>query len=290
MTAPNNPMPATLPAGATSTVVNSIRQAARATNVDFGLLMAQAKQESGFQADAKATGSSATGLYQFIDSTWLSMVQHYGDKYGIGALAAHITMDPSGRATVADAALRYRILELRKDPQLSASLAAEYAKKNKGEIEQALGRPAGNADIYMAHFLGAAGAVTFLKAVQKNGNVAAADILPEAAAVNRAVFYDGSGRASTVSEIYRSFVGRIDKEAAQLSGAVGIPGSLSHPGTSLGTSPDMPAIIRRLSVSGSPLSQPMAAMLNVFALSALKLLDHPPPSTVPAGTSNRRSI
>ena len=37
MTAPNNPMP-TLPPGATPTVVGSIRQAARATDIDFGLL------------------------------------------------------------------------------------------------------------------------------------------------------------------------------------------------------------------------------------------------------------
>ncbi len=265
MTAANNPLP-TLPPGATSGVVSSIRQAARATNIDFGLLMAQAQQESGFQADAKASGSSATGLFQFIDSTWLGLVQRFGAKYGVGAQAQQVTTDAAGRASVADPATRQQILDLRKDPRLSSALAAEYARQNKGELEQALGRPAGNADLYMAHFLGASGATTFLKAVASAGATTGAELLPEAAAANHGAFYDANGRPLSVAQIYQSFSTKINQQAAQLAGAG------PSPTPALGTGSDVSSLIRGLTFDGRQLSSPMAAMLNVFALSALKLI------------------
>src|SRR5690242_13509310 len=98
-------------------VLQGIRQASQATQVDFGFLMAQAAQESGFQADAKAKTSSAAGLYQFVASTWLDMVRLHGAQYGIGDLAAQVTTDAAGRSVVADPAVRARILDLRTDPR-----------------------------------------------------------------------------------------------------------------------------------------------------------------------------
>jgi Transglycosylase SLT domain len=266
MAAPNNPMPI-LPPGATGGVVSSIRQAARATNVDFGLLMAQAQQESGFQADAKASGSSATGLYQFIDSTWLTLVQRFGEKYGVGSLAQQITTDSAGHPTVADPATRQRILDLRKAPGLSAAMAAEFTRQNKGELEQALGRPASNADLYMAHFLGAGGATTFLKALASAGATPAADLLPDAAAANRSVFYDAAGRPLSVAQIYQSFASRINQQAAQFGGGV------TSPIAGLASASDVSPFLRSLGFDASQLPSPMAAMLNLFALSALKLLN-----------------
>ena len=283
MTAPNSPMPP-LPPGATPTVVGSIRQAARATDIDFGLLMAQAQQESGFQADAKASGSSATGLFQFIDSTWLGLVRQFGDKYGAGALAQQITTDGAGRASVADPATRQKILDLRKDPRLSAALAAENARLNKGALEQALGREAGNADLYMAHFLGAGGATTFLKAVSSAGSTVAADLLPDAAAANRTVFYDDrTGRARSVAEIYQSFSSKIAADAQRLTSAAPLANAPA-------ASAESPAFIRSLSFDGHRLTPAMAAMLNVFAVSALKLLGDGPSPALPRPVTGRRSI
>ncbi len=274
MTAASNPM-SPLPSAASASVVGSIRQAARATDIDFGLLMAQAQQESGFKPDAKASGSSATGLFQFIDATWLGLVQRFGDKYGLGALAARIHTDAAGRPVVADAAMRQRILDLRRDPRFSAALAAEFARENKIELEQALGRPAGNTELYLAHFLGAGGAISFLKAVQRDGGTAAAGLLPEAAAVNRAVFYDAqTGRARSVAEIYESFSRRIGEEAQRFAETdAGANGDSARAGVS--------PFIRNLGFDGRSLSEPLAAMLNVFAFAALKLLDGPP-SAAPA--------
>src|ERR1700742_4572344 len=83
-------------------IVSDIRRASRAANVDFSYMMAQAGQESSFQPDAKATTSSATGLYQFIDTTWLNSVKQWGGKYGLADVAAKITVGSNGQATVAD--------------------------------------------------------------------------------------------------------------------------------------------------------------------------------------------
>src|SRR5260370_41671072 len=102
MTAPDDPLP--VPPGVSPTVASGIRQASRATSIDFGMLMAPAKQESGFRVDAKASGSSATGLFQFITSTWLSLVQRFGEKYRICDLAHPIATNTIGQATVADPA------------------------------------------------------------------------------------------------------------------------------------------------------------------------------------------
>src|SRR5215469_18604578 len=111
-------------------VVQGIREASRSTHIDFGYLMAEAAQESGFHADAKAGTSSATGLFQFVDSTWLDMVRQHGAQHGLGEFAQQITTDASGRPVVSDPATRTQILALRKDPAISAALAAELAKSN----------------------------------------------------------------------------------------------------------------------------------------------------------------
>lgn len=263
MTTSSPPLPP-LPFGATPGVVSSIRQAAQATDLDFGLLMAQAQQESGFQTDAKASGSSATGLFQFIESTWLAMVKRFGDKYGVAGLAQQITTGANGHAQVADPATRQRILDLRQDPGLSSALAAEYARLNKGALEQSLGRPAGGADLYLAHFLGSGGAVTFLKALRQSGSAPAADLLPQAAAANRAVFFDASsGRPRSVGEIYQDFATRIDREMQQYGGQT-LPGTPPAPAAA--------SLTRSLPFDGRQLAPPMMAMLNMFTVSALKLL------------------
>ena len=279
MSTPSDPVPP-LPA---TNVVSSMRQANCTTTIDFGLLMAQAKAESGFRVDAMAKGSSASGLFQFINSTWLILVQRFGDKHGIGALARQVETDAQGRPTVADPAIRQRILDLRNDTPLSAALAAEYAQINKGELEQALGRPAGNADLYLAHFLGAAGATALLQAVAHNGDAVAAGLLPRAAAANRSVFFDDGGRARSVAEIYRSFAHRIDSEAQRLSDA---SAAANIDSAAPAGAPDF---VRRLGFDGRQLSQPMLAMLNALALSALQLLADPRPAAR-AGAPARRSL
>src|ERR1700739_2624052 len=115
MTAPSNSA-AALGRAVDPMILRSIRQASQASSTDFGLLMAQAARESGFRADAKSASSSAAGLFQFVDSTWLDMVHRFGDKYGVGDLAQQISQTSSGKLVVADASTKQKILDLRHDP------------------------------------------------------------------------------------------------------------------------------------------------------------------------------
>lgn len=281
MTAPSNSVPP-LPS---ATAEGSIRQASRPTSVDFGLLMARAKAESGFRVDATARSSSASGLFQFINSTWLILVQSFGEKYGVDPkLARQISTDTQGRAIIADPAARQRILDLRNNADLSAALAVEYARINRAELERALGRPAGNADLYLAHFLGAAGATALLRAVAHNGDAVPAALLPKAAAANPSVFFDGSGRALSVAELYRSLAQRIDGEA-QHAARVRAAGASNRGATAA----EAPAFVRRLGFDGHQLSPPMLAVLNAFALSALQLLAGPGPMPR-AAAPHQRSV
>jgi hypothetical protein len=271
-------------------VLNGVRQASKATGVDFAYLMAQAAQESGFQANAAAPSSSAKGLYQFIDGTWLQMMRDHGAQYGQGALASQIQTGASGVAYVSDPALRQRILNLRNDPTLSAALGAEYARGNKEQIEATLGRPATATDLYMAHFLGGSGATQFLAAIQQNGNSPAADLLPKAAAANPSVFYDADGKARTVSEIYSDFQNRIESKAASFAGLstttatasanVGrINPALMNPAM-LGPDPKRTAAIAAFpsgdedapAAPNSPYAKPTLSLFSVVALSALELI------------------
>jgi hypothetical protein len=244
-------------------IVGDIRRASRLANVDFGYLMAQAAQESSFQPDAKATTSSATGLYQFIDSTWLAAVKQYGAKYGLGTFASQIQLTDGGTPHLADPVVRRQILELRKDPKVAAEIAAEFAHQNKTEVERALGRPASSTDLYLAHFLGAQGATAVVKTIEHDGKAKAADLLPQAAAANRSVFYDSAtGEAKTVAQIYQNFAAKIERQISQYSGATGDTGEGAVDAAVFKSPLDLP----------SKVNQPMLAMMNVITLAAMKLV------------------
>jgi hypothetical protein len=296
MTVPNNPFPA-LSRAVDPTVLRSIRQASQATSTDFGLLMAQAQRESGFRADAKSSTSSASGLFQFVDSTWLDMVHRFGDKYGVGDLAQQISQTGNGKLVVANANTKQKILDLRQDPAISACLAAEYAKQNQTEIEQSLGRPLSRGDVYMAHFLGAGGATQFLKALDTKGDMPAAKLLPDAAAANPGIFYDAAGHAKSVRDIYQSVASKIEKDAssfaadgaasmvpastsaksfavASMANTFGLNSNLIGTESGSGTSgTGMSSIGHAVDWSGVKLSAPMLQMLNVVALAALKMTE-----------------
>jgi len=183
-------------------VLASIQQASANTGVDFSYLMAQASRESSFDPGAKASTSSATGLYQFVEQTWLGTFKEHAAEYGYGDLAASITKNADGRYAVGDAATKKQILDLRKDPTLNAAMAAELASDNKAKLEAALGHPVSATDLHLAHFLGLNGALRFIRKLDSDPSATGAAMFPRAAAANASVFYDEKGNARTVAEIY----------------------------------------------------------------------------------------
>ena len=203
-------------------VLNGIQQASANTGVDFSYLMAQAAKESGFNPDAKSKASSAAGLYQFVEQTWLSVVRKHGAEYGIGDMADKIKLGNDGKLHVADPALRKQILDLRRDPTISAAMAAEHAADNGERLEAKLNRPVKPADLYLAHFLGLNGAVNFLSDMEHDPNQGAASACPKAAAANRSVFYRADGSQRTLKEIYDRFESRMTSEMAAYDDLEGV--------------------------------------------------------------------
>ena len=203
-------------------VLGAVRDASRRTGADFDYMLAKAAQESGFRADAEAATSSATGLYQFIDRTWLQMVRDHGARHGLGGLARQIGEAPDGGPAVADPALRQRILDLRRDPRLNAVMAGELANDNRAHLQRTIGGEIGPTELYLAHFLGAEGAEVFLKARRETPHRPAAELFPAAARANRAVFFDPATGAPRSLQAVR------DRFADSLEGLM--PGSKSDPG------------------------------------------------------------
>jgi hypothetical protein len=197
----------------TKGVQQAIAAAASRTGVDFGYLLGQAKLESGLRANAKASGSSASGLYQFIESSWLSVVKKHGAEHGLGWAADAI--GPGNR--VASAGTRQAILALRNDPAAASLMAAEHASDNKDALKGALGRDATGTDLYMAHFLGLGGAKQFLSKMASNPDASGAALFPQAARANRGVFFTPSGQPRSLSQIYERFgakLGSVGETAA----------------------------------------------------------------------------
>lgn len=193
---------ANMVANAPQRVVHAIQKASAKTGVDFAYLLENAAAESSFNPLAKAKTSSATGLFQFIESTWMSMVKNHGHKYGLGEFADKI--DANGR--VADRTTRKNILELRKDPQMSSYMAAEFAAQNKARLESNLGGDIGKTELYFAHFMGAGGASAFLKELEENPLSRGVDLFPREARANRGVFFDQqTGQPRTLQQIYDFF-------------------------------------------------------------------------------------
>lgn len=188
--------------GTKSQVFAAIRQAASATGADFQYLLDTASRESGLKTQAKSATSSASGLFQFVDQTWMGLVKKYGAQYGLGAYSAAISQGADGRFKADNPAERQAILALKNDPRTSALMAGHYASDSRDRLEDRLGRDVGNGELYAAHFLGADSASRLIKLNTSNPGASAASAFPQAANANRSVFYHADGSAKSVREVY----------------------------------------------------------------------------------------
>lgn len=167
-----------------------LKTAAQRTGVDYGTLMAFCKQESGFNPNAKASTSSAKGLFQFTNKTWADMVNKYGNTLGIGI---NDVMDPLSNAT----------------------MGAMYIKENTSALKRA-GIPVNGTTLYAAHFLGAGGAVQLFGA---NPNTDASALMPSAAKANPGIFKNKDGTSKTVAEVQQTLFDKVGKNVDAASAA-----------------------------------------------------------------------
>nr|WP_298684460.1 transglycosylase SLT domain-containing protein [uncultured Dongia sp.] len=250
-------------------VLAGIRQASQSTGIDFGYLMAQANRESSFDPAAQAKTSSAAGLYQFVEQTWLGVVKNHGAEYGQGDLADKITRRSDGHFTVENAALRKEILNLRRDPTFAAAMAAEHAADNEAKLQEKLGRDVTGTDLYLAHFLGISGALKFLRNMEDSPEKTGASLFPKAAAANQNVFYTDSGRAKTVSEIYDKFAASMNADMATYAAFEGsaAPATLvADAGSSLPASPNAAYLSAFRTASSAPTTAAPSGLSKVGSL------------------------
>jgi hypothetical protein len=219
-------------------IIDSIKAASASTGVDFDFLVAQATVESGLRgaAHARQPHSTAAGLFQFTAQTWLRMLRDHGAAHGHGELAGQITALANGHLGAADRASEKQILDLRQDPTLSAIMAGELAKQNGQALQKAFDRKAGPAELHLAHLLGAAGAIRFLRARTADATQSAADVMPAAARQNPQLFFGrGDHSPSTVAAVYGKIKNRIEtplKELAAATQSLGVAARL-RPGPGL---------------------------------------------------------
>jgi len=191
----------------------AIQRASNATGVDFSFLMGTARRESGYNPVAKAPTSSAAGLFQFVEQTWLGVVKKHGAKHGYARYADLIQQGADGRYRVTGAEARQAVMNLRYDAHAAALMAGELAADSASYLRGRVGRDPTAGELYIAHFLGPKGSARLIEAVRTSPGATAAGLFPEAAAANRRIFYR-VGRAATVSEVYANLTsGQTDAAA-----------------------------------------------------------------------------
>jgi hypothetical protein len=91
-------------------------------------------------------------------------------------------------------------------------MAGVLAGHNRQSLTKALGREPTQGELYIAHFLGAAGGGLLIRMKERAPALPAAPQLPEAAAANRAIFFDRRGQARSASDVYDRLVAGFSPE------------------------------------------------------------------------------
>lgn len=232
-------------------VTAAIRSASQQTGISFDYLMKTAYRESALNPSAQASTSSARGLFQFIDTTWLATVKEDGAAFGLQQYANQIEKTADGQYLVQDPTARAQILRLRDNPEIASNMAAAFSKRNAMEIQSVLGRQPTEGELYIAHFLGANGAKRFLSLRASNPNASAAAAFPEAARANKSIFYN-SGGARSMEEAYRVLVSKHDnvRKTAPATAVANLQ-ITNPPATSEENSP-VPNLLNRIASIFSP--------------------------------------
>ena len=184
-----------------------LNSAGTRSGVDFDYLLQTAIRESSLDPKAKAQTSTATGLFQFLESTWLQVMKDEGARLGYQQYANAIVESADGEFTIKDKSLREEVLKLREDPQVAADLAAAFTRNNGAYLLEKFGRMPSAGELYIAHFLGAKGAEKLFAAGLADPDQVAAALFPRQAKANRSIFY-ADGEPRTIRQVYRALVAR----------------------------------------------------------------------------------
>lgn len=187
----------------TPAIAFAIRNGAEQANMPVATMFKKAEQESTFRPAVTAGTSTASGLYQFTEDTWLQAIDRWGAKYGLDRYADNITTR-NWQARASSPEMRREILALRSDPHVSALMAAELSRDNFGVAQSVTrGVQATPETLYALHVLGASvEGKAFIRALHNSPGTSASDVAPKAAGANRSIFYASGGRERSVQEVF----------------------------------------------------------------------------------------
>ena len=195
-------------------IVERVVKAAAVTGSDPALLLSIADKELSFILKAKASTSSASGLFQFIDSTWMTAMKSFGWRH----LQQEAQGSPAEGVKPVASISRSEILKLRNDPYLSAVLAAEILKTEGAKISGEIGRGLTAGETYLIHFLGPDDARRFMAKMDQDPQTPAAKLLPRPARANRSIFFaslNGRLKPKSLREVHDAFeammMARVDR-------------------------------------------------------------------------------
>jgi hypothetical protein len=179
----------------TAQIANALRRAAESEGVNYAELYAVAGSESSFKADAKASGSSATGLLQITDSTWDYLTTKMYPELGY---------------TRSD----------RTDPQKAAVVGARYLKDIRTALRRRVGHEPSVGEVYLGYFMGVSGASKFIDAMTKNPQAHGAELFPKAAKANPNLFFNKDGSPLTLQDTFDRLSGKVTRYYAQANEGV----------------------------------------------------------------------
>jgi len=274
---------------AATAVTNAIRSAASQTGTSFNYLLATAKIESDLDPNLTMKSSSASGLFQFIDQTWLGTLKQAGPAFGYGDYANAISRNSSGHYSVDDPDMRRQIMKLRNDPSANAVMAGVLTQQNAAALSRRIGRPPTESELYIAHFFGAGGAGKLIQLADSSPQASAAEAFPSAAHANRSIFYDRQGSPRSMQGVYSELVRRFkvasDGPAATLASAAVMPMPAQQA-----------AVAARPSGRASPSVTDVAGLTKVFATAGAReaapsaAVAAPVPGAPPAGAPSFNSL
>ena len=209
-------------------LVETVIRAAQRADYDPTLLMAIADKESSLRATARAGTSSAAGLFQFIDKTWLQAIRMFGAQHGLAREAALIE-GPDDKPTIADEDERARVLALRERPYLAAVMAAEMLKRDGDKVAENVGRPLTAGETYLIHFLGTRDARLFMSRLAEAPQGSAAAMLPKPARANKPIFYE-RGKAKAVADVHKKFEDMMGLRLDRYNQVRDIAGAMAYSG------------------------------------------------------------
>ena len=144
--------------------------------------VAMAHNESAFDEKVKAKKSSATGLYQPLNATFLEDVYNNKDAYAtlmqidrkkLDNIVMVVKKNKTVEYQVKDAALKKKILDKRKDPYVNAYFGTKHMLENLEYAEKQLGKelkPSEYGIIYQIHHFGRSGWNSMRKKSNQNVN------------------------------------------------------------------------------------------------------------------------